>query len=253
MLLYRELAEHYFALERSPSGLELDVSHLEGVLRENGADRVLDVGCGSGEHVAELNRRGFDATGLDRSSGMIETARSRFPTQATRFVVGDWDHFPASVPFDAVLCLFGSLGYRLKDARVLRSLRAFRSALRPGGVAVLELWNAGPLALIAGAVRSQGHRAPTSKAIGGRSPLERTRHLRIVREVPFVVRLDYVYETARGPLRDRHFLRAFRPDELRSLAGAAGFSLERLSDSFDFAGDEPGDRKIRMGALLRAV
>ena len=42
-------------------------------------DRVLDVGCGPGRAVAELQERGVDAIGLDISQRMIERARNRFP------------------------------------------------------------------------------------------------------------------------------------------------------------------------------
>ena len=40
-----------------------------------GARRVLDVGCGTGRHVAALLERGHEAFGSDASSSMIERAR----------------------------------------------------------------------------------------------------------------------------------------------------------------------------------
>ena len=266
MLLYRELAEQYFSLERSPAELLLDVDAIARLLSANGTRRVLDAGCGSGEHAAALSGRGFQVTGLDRSLDMIRTARVRFASCGDIFVVEDWDRFVAPAPFDAVTCLFGSLGYRLKNARVERSLRSFRRALRPGGVLLLELWHAEPLALAARAIRSPRKGAPPQEPIitsllgNGAADghgLRRRRDWSIFSTEPFVVRLDYTYQTSGGPRRDRHFLRAFREQELRLLASDGGFAVERLSHSFEappVAAAAKLDRtRIRMIALLRAI
>lgn len=44
-----------------------------------GARRVLDAGCGSGDMVAHLAGRGFDATGIDPSPAAVAAARARYP------------------------------------------------------------------------------------------------------------------------------------------------------------------------------
>ena len=46
--------------------------------------RVLDLGCGAGDPIADyIARRGFEVVGVDASPSMLEIARERFPD-------GDW-------------------------------------------------------------------------------------------------------------------------------------------------------------------
>lgn len=45
--------------------------------REVTGDRLLEVGCGTGEHTRRFVARGFDVTAVDRYDGMIEAARQK--------------------------------------------------------------------------------------------------------------------------------------------------------------------------------
>ncbi|XVQ11022.1 methyltransferase domain-containing protein [Spirillospora sp. CA-255316] len=96
--------------------------------------RVVDVGCGAGRAVAELNERGGRAIGLDGSEQMIAAARRRWPAHAEAFRVGD----ALALPFED-----GELGgYRadkvLHDlAEPARAVAEARRVLEPGGRAVL--------------------------------------------------------------------------------------------------------------------
>jgi SAM-dependent methyltransferase len=65
---------------------------LPDLLGKLGLDHVLDLGCGSGELLAELARRNpeFHGHGVDANPGMIDAARAReLPADRVRFSVGD--------------------------------------------------------------------------------------------------------------------------------------------------------------------
>ncbi|MEA3018509.1 MAG: hypothetical protein QOI47_33, partial [Actinomycetota bacterium] len=53
--------------------------------------RVLDAGCGTGEHVLMLVGRGIDATGIDAAPTAIASARNKAAERglSARFLVGD--------------------------------------------------------------------------------------------------------------------------------------------------------------------
>ncbi|MCI0434044.1 MAG: class I SAM-dependent methyltransferase [Gemmatimonadetes bacterium] len=71
---------------------------------------ILDVGCGTGEHARLLRaNHGFEVDGLDLDQRMVELAAARNP--AGRFVTGDMINFDLARQYDAVLCLFSSIGY----------------------------------------------------------------------------------------------------------------------------------------------
>jgi ubiquinone/menaquinone biosynthesis C-methylase UbiE len=66
--------------------------------------RLLDVGCGTGNHVARYIRRGFDLAGVDGSEKMLEHARATNPSAALE--LADVEHIPfQDASFDFVLCI----------------------------------------------------------------------------------------------------------------------------------------------------
>jgi SAM-dependent methyltransferase len=70
--------------------------------RLRAGDRVLDIGCGSGEFCALAHARAMTASGIDIAPAMIEIARTRAPAADLR--VGSMDALPwADGEFDAVV------------------------------------------------------------------------------------------------------------------------------------------------------
>ncbi|MCU0722306.1 MAG: class I SAM-dependent methyltransferase, partial [Planctomycetes bacterium] len=93
--------------------------------------------CGTGRHIEHL-RAEFDAEGLDASEGMLEAARASNP--GTPFHLGDMRDFDLGRTFDAVLCLFSSIGYAKTPEGLGRAVRAMARHVRPGGILVVEPW-----------------------------------------------------------------------------------------------------------------
>lgn len=115
-------------------------------------ERVLDAGCGTGDHVAALTAAGVDAVGVDSSAQMAQRARSRFP--GIRVVVADLRELSFRAEFDAVFSN-AALHWVPEADRAASGLFA---ALRPGGRLVAELGGSGNIAAIntaAGALRAE--------------------------------------------------------------------------------------------------
>lgn len=99
---------------------------------------VLDVACGTGEHARLLAARGFVVDGLDLDPAFVRIAKQKHP--AGRFFEADMSDFQLSHRYDAVLCLFSSIGYLRTLDRVVGALTCFREHLAPNGVIVVEPW-----------------------------------------------------------------------------------------------------------------
>ena len=102
-------------------------------------DSLLDMGCGRGRHAEVFAKAGLQVTGIDLSDASIECARSSVPD--ARFEVFDIREPFALDMFDAVVCLFTSLGYSGDRNDDQRALDAAAKALKPGGLFVLDLLN----------------------------------------------------------------------------------------------------------------
>jgi SAM-dependent methyltransferase len=114
----------------------------DAVLRLLEADgpyqRVLDVGCGTGDYAGVALRHGGEYHGVDFSAGMIAGARERTSAagQAARLAVAAGDALPyANDSFDLVLGL-GYIAYFQDPAPPLNEIRR---VLRPGGTAILQV------------------------------------------------------------------------------------------------------------------
>ncbi|AYM43542.1 SAM-dependent methyltransferase [Mycobacteroides chelonae] len=61
--------------------------------------RLLDIGCGTGDHSIEMATRGWQVTGVDAVEKAIERARVKAQTAgvSARFVSGDVTELPASI------------------------------------------------------------------------------------------------------------------------------------------------------------
>jgi SAM-dependent methyltransferase len=141
-----DYADAYDAIYRSKD-YEGEVDLIERILVRHGLDgprRLLDLGCGTGNHALPLAQRGHTIVGIDRSSAMLTQARAKASAAHAGSVVfheGDIRELDLGQRFDAVLMMFTVLGYQLEDADVTAALAAVRRHLDPGGLFVFDVWN----------------------------------------------------------------------------------------------------------------
>lgn len=107
--------------------------HLLGDVR---GKTVLDLGCGSGETLIPLVRRGAHVIGLDISPDLIEIARKRLEKAGLEATVRVGSAYETELPdasVDVLFCM--SLIHHLDIARVREEMRR---VLRPSGFVVLK-------------------------------------------------------------------------------------------------------------------
>lgn len=115
------------------------------VLRERGAQKILDVATGTGFHSVRLLQAGFEVVSADGSPEMLakafENARRRGLILHT--VQADWRWLNKDVhgKFDAVICLGNSFTHLFSERDRRKALAEFYAALRHDGVLILDQRN----------------------------------------------------------------------------------------------------------------
>ena len=141
MLLCRrvvDLAELYsrharrFDQARTGSSMERPYLEVAASLAPPPA-KVLDLGCGSGEPIARyFVERGYEVTGVDAVSEMLDLCRIRFPTMAWR--QADMRGLELGERFEVVIAWDSFFHLKCDEQRGM--FETFRRHTAPGGVLV---------------------------------------------------------------------------------------------------------------------
>jgi SAM-dependent methyltransferase len=131
----------YRRLVAWPERIEREWPFLEKILPESG--RLLDLGCGTGEHSRFLASKGFDVTGIDASPAMLAKATDAPLPPSLRFVQGDIADIESLVTgtFDGAICLGNTLPHLQDDETLARLLAGVRARLHRGAPLLLQVLN----------------------------------------------------------------------------------------------------------------
>ena len=109
--------------------------------------RILDLACGTGNHSLHLSKFNYSITAADYSKDMLKVAETKTAhiknVKVMHMNLLRFNKF--SKPFDAVLCLFDSLGYVNTNENILKTLKGIHANLRKNGLFIFEFWNAGAM------------------------------------------------------------------------------------------------------------
>ena len=143
------MAKHFsFAMGWEEGRANAEIPPLVKLFKDNGAKRILDIGCGSGDYSIALAERGFYVLGLEGSKGMFNEAKARWrklPASIKKnvdFLYGDYVKSLENIKeeYDAAIFM-GSSFMHLPNIymQVLEELNSLLS--RKNGLIVLELSN----------------------------------------------------------------------------------------------------------------
>ncbi|MFX0012328.1 MAG: class I SAM-dependent DNA methyltransferase [Candidatus Hermodarchaeota archaeon] len=100
-------------------------------------NKLLDVGCGTGKHLSYL-KNDFDCTGVDLSQQMLDIARKNYTD--IHFIQANMIELDIQDTFDAIICLFSSIGYVKTYDNLKKTMQNFANHLKSGGVLIIEPW-----------------------------------------------------------------------------------------------------------------
>ncbi len=107
------------------------------LLNPQSGERILDLGCGTGDLTGLIAKTGAVPVGIDLSPAMVEKARQKYPHIS--FAVENGENFRTTEQFDAVFSN-AALHWMKKASKVVESVWL---ALRPAGRFVAEFGGKG--------------------------------------------------------------------------------------------------------------
>lgn len=236
--VFGEYAHFYDAMYKDKD-YEAECDFVEEAFRRFSAHEVssvLDLGCGTGNHVLPLVRRGYEVVGVDRAPEMVRQAREKAEAAGinAEFLLGDVRTVDLGRTFDAVIEMFAVIGYQTTNEDLLSAMRTARKHLTPGGVFVFDAWF-GPAVL----VERPEKRSSTIDLEGGET-LERY-------ATPQHDLLSHTYEVRYGLVRrqgddvleeshETHHMRYLFPQEIVHFLDLAGFETVSMTPFMDFEG-----------------
>jgi SAM-dependent methyltransferase len=192
--------------------------------RKPNAASVLDVACGTGGHLRFLGELFDRAAGIDLSEDMLAVAETRMPGIGLHR--GDMRDFDLASTFDAIICMFSSIGYLRSTAELDKTLGCFAQHLNLGGVIAIEPWFF-PDTFIPGHVSADLARA------NGRTIARISHSVREGDATRMEIRYIDADDSGIRQLADTHRLTLFTRDEYEAAFTQAGCTAEYIvSDRF---------------------
>ena len=179
----------------------------------------LDVGCGTGKHLASLLSRGLHVVGVDKSVQMLEIARKANPS--IDFVTSDATSYRLDKKFDVASMLFHVMSYLSCDMELVSSLKNISRHLKENGIFAFDFWHTTGLRLDSPQSRVR------SESIGNRRLFRISIPRETVHPNKVDIRFEFRWDTSDGPLahQESHVMRHFSANELQHLLSDSGFQV----------------------------
>ena len=104
---------------------------------------VLDLGCGTGSMTLELAKRGYDMTGVDYSSEMLDIARERAENEGKSsdilWLMQDMREFELYGTVDVAVCCLDGINHLVSKKDLDKTLKLVHNYLIPNGLFIFDI------------------------------------------------------------------------------------------------------------------
>ena len=138
--LYTKLARVYHEMYQGIFDYKKHFRFYNKILKDYNCQKILEIGCGSGNLSPYFLKAGFNYKGLDISKEMLAIAKEVEPKG--KFIQGDMRYLKLKEKFDAILITGRSFTYMTTNDDVNKALKSINSCLKQNGILVFDNFDA---------------------------------------------------------------------------------------------------------------
>ena len=138
---FKTISAYYDALYVNDQEYAPEAVKVKELLTRHGVPSqgdLLVLACGTGGHIPYF-KDDYKVSGLDLSEDMLSLAREKFPD--INFHLGNLIDFNLDAEFDAMVCLYGSIGFVKTVDNLRAAMQTMAAHLRPNGVVLITPWS----------------------------------------------------------------------------------------------------------------
>lgn len=148
MSIFSQAYSQYYDMVYDTKDYAGEAEYVHGVIQKYapGASSIIDLGCGTGAHAAQLSGNNYNIHGIDGSAEMVNQARARknrlnrHQSASLSFSHGDVRTVRLQKEFDVALSLFLVINYQTTYSDVAKFIRTAHSHLQKGGIFIFDFW-----------------------------------------------------------------------------------------------------------------
>ena len=234
--LYTQLAEVYEAMYKSFINYDEEFDFYSKILLKYPCNKLLEIGCGTGNLASSFTKTGFDYTGLDLSADMLLIAEKNNPHAV--FINRDMRDFEEQVKFDACIITGRTISYLITNKEVLDCFNSINKNLIKPGIVCFDFIDADKFIPLIDAEKKITHKADVENKKYQRDSFWSVNKLQ---NGTFDWASAYYEENETGQLvkigEDNSTIRAFYSGDIINFLQQSGFQIKEIMERPSYAFD----------------
>ena len=184
--------------------------------------KILDYGCGTGNHLSYFKKYTRNLFGYDKSKSMIKLAKQKEINKSILFHSSKKSILSKDIKFDAVVMLFDVFSYLKNNDDINKELKFIKSIMKKNGLFIFQFWY-GPSVMYANPKDFKKDIIINEKKILKECKSKINLNLNLVD-----IRYNFYNHKKKIIFSENHVIRYFFKDEIKNILKINNFNLLKL-------------------------
>jgi len=225
---------HYYNLLYKEKDYQKEVDFVNLLIHKYTRDSksILDLGCGTGNHVLLLSQKGYNITGVDKSVTMLDIARDSASIQNrnthTDFISGDIRDISLGIKYDVVTSLFHVMSYQTGNKDLTAVFKTVQNHLKPDGIFIFDTWYGPAVLTERPSVRIKRIQNDKHHIVRIAEPKMRPNENMV--DVKYTILIKDIDAAIIDEINETHQMRYLFSPEVEMMADEAGFEIQECRE-----------------------